>query len=137
MSDSQGGVYNIDGIDPVKAEGIKSKAACLGAIVWAQLLYRRDEEPGWPCHPVTNEELLELDVDVLIPAALENQITKENADRIKAPVILELANGGPRPTRIRFFWQKCFGGAGYPEQCRRRDCLVLRTGSKCVQLLLD
>jgi glutamate dehydrogenase (NADP+) len=42
---------------------------------------------------ITNEQLLELDVDILIPAALENQITIENADRIKAPIIVEVANG--------------------------------------------
>ena len=42
---------------------------------------------------ITNEELLELDVDILIPAALENQITVENAGRIRARVIVEAANG--------------------------------------------
>ena len=42
---------------------------------------------------ITNEQLLELDVDILIPAALENVITKQNAERVKASVILELANG--------------------------------------------
>lgn len=42
---------------------------------------------------LTNEELLELDVDLLIPAAIENQITKQNAERIKAKYIIELANG--------------------------------------------
>ncbi len=42
---------------------------------------------------ITNEELLVLDVDVLVPSALENQITKDNADRIKAKTILEMANG--------------------------------------------
>jgi glutamate dehydrogenase (NADP+) len=42
---------------------------------------------------ISNQELLELDVDVLIPAALENVITQENAKAIRAPVIIEVANG--------------------------------------------
>ncbi|MDP7384450.1 MAG: glutamate dehydrogenase, partial [Nitrospinota bacterium] len=42
---------------------------------------------------LTNEELLELDVDLLLPAAVEDAITEENAPRIKAPVLVELANG--------------------------------------------
>ena len=42
---------------------------------------------------ISNEELLELDVDLLVPAALENQITSENAGRIRAAVVVELANG--------------------------------------------
>ena len=46
---------------------------------------------------ITNKELLELDCDILIPAALENQITKDNAQNIKAKIILELANGPVTP----------------------------------------
>ena len=42
---------------------------------------------------ISNEQLLELDVDLLIPAALENQITDVNAERIRAPIVVELANG--------------------------------------------
>ncbi|MFC3885751.1 Glu/Leu/Phe/Val dehydrogenase [Bacillus songklensis] len=42
---------------------------------------------------ITNEELLELDCDILVPAAISNQITAENADRIKAPIVVEAANG--------------------------------------------
>jgi glutamate dehydrogenase/leucine dehydrogenase len=46
---------------------------------------------------ITNEELLELQVDVLVPAALENVINKDNADKVKAKVIVELANGPVTP----------------------------------------
>jgi glutamate dehydrogenase (NAD(P)+) len=46
---------------------------------------------------VTNAELLELDVDVLVPAALENQITRENAPRVKARIVAEAANGPTTP----------------------------------------
>ena len=46
---------------------------------------------------ITNAELLELEVDVLTPCALENQITSENADRIKAKAVVEGANGPTTP----------------------------------------
>lgn len=46
---------------------------------------------------ISNAELLELDVDILIPAAVENQITSENANKIRAKYILELANGPVTP----------------------------------------
>lgn len=49
------------------------------------------------CKRITNAELLELPCDILIPAALENQITAENADRIKAEIVIEAANG---PTSV-------------------------------------
>lgn len=49
------------------------------------------------CNRITNAELLELPCDILIPAALENQITAENADRIKAKIVIEAANG---PTSV-------------------------------------
>ena len=55
---------------------------------------------------ITNDKLLELGVDVLIPAALENQITKSNADRIKAKMVLELANGPVTPDADSILFEK-------------------------------
>lgn len=83
MSDSKGGVYNQEGLDVVALEAYKKEHGSLAGF------------PGGS--PVSNEALLELTCDVLIPAALENQITKENVDRITANVVLELANGPTTP----------------------------------------
>ena len=79
MSDSKGGVVNEDGLDIKALEDWKKANGVLAGF------------PG--SRTITNEELLELPCDVLIPAALENQITGENADKIQAKFILELANG--------------------------------------------
>jgi glutamate dehydrogenase (NADP+) len=78
VSDSQGGVYAQEGLDVKKLIQAKNTGAALTAVGG---------------HGVTNEELLELDVDILVPAALENQITEKNSGRIRARVVLELANG--------------------------------------------
>jgi glutamate dehydrogenase (NAD(P)+) len=83
VSDVKGGVYNPKGLSPRGLLALRARGGSLA-----------DFEGG---EPVTNEELLELDCDVLIPAAIEGQITKENADRIKASVIVEAANGPTTP----------------------------------------
>jgi len=97
VSDSKGGVYNEDGIDPNKAEEIKKNGGLLGCYCLGSVCNIKEVKNDGPCHKVTNEELLELPVDVLVPAALENQITAENAPRLKAKVVAELANGPTTP----------------------------------------
>ncbi|MCS7274872.1 MAG: Glu/Leu/Phe/Val dehydrogenase [Candidatus Bipolaricaulota bacterium] len=79
VSDVRGGVYNPKGLDPI---ALKEHERRTGSVV-------RFKE----AEAITNQELLELDCDILVPAAIENQITQSNADKIKAKVVLELANG--------------------------------------------
>ncbi len=79
ISDVTGGYYNAEGID-----------------IEAAIEYRDNNGgtlEGFKAARISNEDLLELDVTVLVPAAMENQITVENADKIKAKVIVEGANG--------------------------------------------
>jgi glutamate dehydrogenase/leucine dehydrogenase len=83
ISDSKGGVYNPEGIDADMVEAHKEKTGSVVGFKGAK--------------SISNEEILELPCDLLIPAALENQITKENAKRIKAKVISEAANGPTTP----------------------------------------
>lgn len=83
MSDSKGGIYKADGLDPDAVEAFKKEHGSLAGF------------PG--AKDVSNAELLELETDVLIPAALENQITEKNAGNVKAKLVLELANGPTTP----------------------------------------
>ncbi len=79
VSDSRGGIYNEDGLNP---EDVGIHKARTSSVV---------NFPG--AKPISNEEILELDADILIPAAMENVITDGNAPRIKARIIAELASG--------------------------------------------
>jgi glutamate dehydrogenase/leucine dehydrogenase len=91
-SDSKGGIYNPQGFNPHAVEEHKNKT---GSVV------------GFPgAKPISNEELLELKVDVLVPAALENVITKKNADNIQAKIIGEAANGPTIPEADEVLYQK-------------------------------
>jgi glutamate dehydrogenase (NADP+) len=83
ISDSQGGIYNEQGINIEEANNLKQKHGSLDAAYGKTAGFKK----------VSNNEILELKVDVLVPAALENQITEDNASKIKAKVVLELANG--------------------------------------------
>lgn len=97
VSDSKGGVYNEEGIDPNKAMEIKKAGGMLGCYCLGSVCSINQMPEEGPCRFVSNKELLGLDVDILIPAALENAITEENADYIRAKAIVELANGPTTP----------------------------------------
>jgi glutamate dehydrogenase (NAD(P)+) len=83
ISDSRGGVFNSRGIDPLKAMRYKERS---GTVVGM---------PG--TSRISNDELLTMKCDILIPAALENVITLNNADQIKAKIVAEAANGPTTP----------------------------------------
>ncbi len=87
LSDSRNGIYRKDGLDVSAVLAYKEKNGSLPA-------GRQGSIDGFlGAEEISNEKLLELPVDVLVPAALENQITKDNASRIQAKIIVELANG--------------------------------------------
>src|ERR1700690_4494903 len=83
ISDSRGGVFNSRGIDPIKALRYKERS---GTVVGM---------PG--TSRISNDDLLTMKCDILIPAALENVITLNNADQIKAKIVAEAANGPTTP----------------------------------------
>lgn len=91
VSDSKGGIYDSKGLDPVKVQDHKDST---GSVVG----YGNSKSIG-------NEELLELKCDILVPAALENQITRSNAGKIKAKIVAEGANGPTTPEADEIFFE--------------------------------
>ncbi len=87
VSDTYGGIYDPNGLDVAALLASKHERGLLP-----------EDHPGVR---ITNSELLELDVDILIPAALEGQIHGANAARIRAPLIIEAANGPTTPEADR------------------------------------
>ena len=83
LSDSKGGIYQPIGIDVKKVLAHKKTSNTVTTMEGMKV--------------ISNEELLELDVDILCPSALENQITSRNAGRVKAKLVAELANGPTTP----------------------------------------
>jgi len=83
VSDYKGGLSNPRGLNPSALRRHSDEAETVAGF------------PG--ADAITNKELLEMDVDVLVPAAIEDQITAENADRVRARLIVEGANGPTQP----------------------------------------
>lgn len=92
LADSKSHIYNNKGIDLAKAKEHKESTGSLAGFSGAK--------------EISKEEFLALEVDVFVPAALENQITKENADQVKAKIIVELANGPLTPEADEILSQK-------------------------------
>jgi glutamate dehydrogenase (NAD(P)+) len=92
VTDWKGGVYNAAGLDVGKLIGWVSEHTTVAGF------------PG--AEPLGTDKLFDLDVDILIPAALENQITKDNAPRIKAKIIAEGANGPTTPEAHKHLYDR-------------------------------
>lgn len=92
ISDSRSGIYNPNGLDVPSVLEYKGKEGVLDGFQEAD--------------SVTNEELLELECTVLVPAALQTQITEQNADKVKARIIAEGANGPTTSTADRILSDK-------------------------------
>ena len=83
VSDSRGGIFNADGLDAAAVAAHKKQTGSVGGFAGSE--------------DISNEALLELEVDVLFPSALESVITAENVGRVRAKIIAELANGPTTP----------------------------------------
>ncbi|MGC8569398.1 MAG: Glu/Leu/Phe/Val family dehydrogenase [Nitrososphaeria archaeon] len=92
VSDSKGGIYNRNGLNVDEVLKEKEKSGTVTT-------YKNAEK-------ISNDDLLTLDVDVLVPAALEQVITEKNADKIKAKIIGEGANGPTTPEADEILYQK-------------------------------
>ncbi len=101
LSDSKGGVYAKDGLDATKIMPCKEEGGTIESCTHLGLIAKTT---GFK--KISNEELLELPVDILIPAALENAITEKNAGKIHAKVIVELANGPTTPEADKILHKK-------------------------------
>jgi glutamate dehydrogenase/leucine dehydrogenase len=92
VSDSKGGIYNPDGLDFEAVLAHKKETGAVKDFAGAK--------------NISNEELLELPVQVLVPAALENVLNSDNASKIHAKIIVEMANGPTTPEADKVFAEK-------------------------------
>jgi len=92
VSDSRGGIFNKKGLDIAKIITHKKKTGSVAGFSGAK--------------SISSDAVLELDCDVLVPAALENQITLANAHRVKAKIVAEAANGPTTPGADRILHER-------------------------------
>ena len=91
VSDTRGGIYDPKGLDPKAALRYKEKTGSVVGLKGSK--------------PISNEDLLRLDCEILVPAALENQITLSNAREIRARIVAEAANGPVTPGADRILFE--------------------------------
>ncbi|MCI4338176.1 MAG: glutamate dehydrogenase, partial [Thermoplasmata archaeon] len=92
VSDTRGGIYNPAGLSVAAVEAHKKKTGSVVGFAGTK--------------PLTHDELLAMDVDILIPAALENQITGKNAHAIRAKIVAEAANGPTTPEADQILYDR-------------------------------
>jgi len=95
VSDSRGGIYKKDGIDPYHVSKVKAEGKSVTDV------YKEEE-----VEKISNDEFASVECDVLIPSALDNSLREDNADSVKASIILELANGPTTPEADEIFKKK-------------------------------
>ena len=101
VSDSRGGVYVPEGLNPEttlrckEEKGHVAGCYCVGSVC--------DLKNG---RPITNDELLALPVDILVPAALENSLNSQNVSKVKAKIVFEMANGPVTPAADKILAEK-------------------------------
>ena len=92
VSDSSGGIYCKEGLNPYNVRKYKNKTGTVKG-------YK-------DCVDISNSELIETECDILVPAAIENQITRENATKVRARIVAEGANGPTNPDADKIFQEK-------------------------------
>ena len=92
VSDSRGGVFNPEGLNPADLRRYKEET---GSVVGAPRT-----------RPISNADLLELECEILVPAALESVLTERNAERVKARIVAEAANGPTTPEADRILHER-------------------------------
>jgi glutamate dehydrogenase/leucine dehydrogenase len=123
LSDTRGGVTNPRGIDPIKALRYKERS---GTVVGM---------PG--ASRISNDDLLTLKCDILVPAALENVITLNNAEAVKARITPKPPTGRPLRTPTKFLARRGITAPGHSCQRRRRHRQLLRWCKNQGRLLWD